>query len=162
MISRKRIFRFLRFCAAGATVAIVDFGLAWTLSHVLTPIFAVSLGYFAAVTCHFLLNKLWVFNCQRRDYHRQLTWYGLTVIASWLITVTVDIAVLPLVSSNIIFAKLIALPPASIVAFVLMQVFVFRRPSKSAPETIQKGNVGEAPRFASSKPDKAERSAYRE
>jgi putative flippase GtrA len=135
VISRERVFRFLRFCAAGGTVAIVDFGSAWTLSHILAPVFAVSLGYFAAATCHFLLNKLWVFKCQRRDYLRQLTWYGLTVFTCWLTTVTVVIAVLPLVSSNIILAKLIALPPASMVAYVLMQLVVFRFRESTEPMT---------------------------
>jgi putative flippase GtrA len=131
MSSRERLFRFARFCAVGGTVAIVDFGSAWMLSRLLIPVVAVSLAYLAAATCHFLLNKHWVFQCRRRDYIRQLTWYGVTSFASWLTTVTVVVAVLPLVSSSILIAKAIAVPPASIVAFAMMQFFVFRFPANA-------------------------------
>jgi len=135
VLNQERIFRFLRFCAVGGTVAAVDFSAVWLLSQVLQPLVAVSIAYFAAVTCHFLLNKFWVFRCSRSDYLRQLLQYLVVVIASWLTTVIIVHFCLSSFTTNVLIAKLFAVPPATLVTFLLMQFFVFRRPNKSAPET---------------------------
>ena len=142
-------------------VAAIDFGLVWLLNGRLSPLVAVSIAYFTAVCCHFLLNKMWVFQCRRNDYIRQLIQYFAVVIASWSTTILIVHLCLSNFTTNVLIAKLYALPPATLVAFVLMHFFVFRRPGKSVPETIPKGEASEAERFASS-PGKAGRSDYRE
>ena len=136
MITRERFFRFLRFCIVGATVAAIDFGLVWLLSRRLAPLVAVSIAYLTAVCCHFLLNKMWVFRCRRNDYVQQLMQYLAVVVASWLTTITIVHFCLAGFTTNVLIAKLFAVPPASLVAFLSMQFFVFRRPrpTKSAPE----------------------------
>jgi putative flippase GtrA len=134
---RERFFRFLRFCIVGATVAAIDFGLVWLLSGRIPPLVAVSIAYFAAVCCHFLLNKMWVFQCRRSDFIRQLMQYSAVVVVSWSTTVTIVHLCLSSFTTNVLIAKLFALPPATFVAFLLMQFFVFRRANKSAPETIR-------------------------
>ena len=143
-------------------VAAIDFGLVWLLNGRLSPLVAVSIAYFTAVCCHFLLNKMWVFQGLRNDYIRQLIQYFAVVIASWSTTILIVHLCLSNFTTNVLIAKLYALPPATLVAFVLMHFFVFRRPGKSVPETIPKGEAGEAERFASSEPGKAGRSDYRE
>ena len=137
MTKRERFFCFLRFCIVGATVAAIDFGLVWLLSGRIPPLVAVSIAYFAAVCCHFLLNKMWVFQCRRSDFIRQLLQYSAVVVASWSTTVTIVHLCLSSFTTNVLIAKLFALPPATFVAFLLMQFFVFRRANKSAPETIR-------------------------
>jgi putative flippase GtrA len=136
VIKRERFFRFLRFCIVGATVAAIDFGLVWLLSGRMPPLVAVSIAYFTAVCCHFLLNKRWVFQCRRSDYLRQLVQYSAVVVASWSTTILIVHFCLAGLTSNLLIAKLFALPPATLVAFLLMQLFVFRRPHKTAPETL--------------------------
>ena len=136
MITQERFFRLLRFCTVGAAVAAIDFGLVWLLSGHLPPLIAVSLAYFTAVCCHFLLNKMWVFQCRRSDYIRQLIQYSAVVVASWLTTITIVHLCLSSFTTNVLIAKLFAVPPATLVAFLLMQFLVFRRPNKSAPETM--------------------------
>jgi putative flippase GtrA len=136
VIKQERLFRFLRFCIVGVTVASIDFGLVWLLSARITPLVAVSIAYFTAVCCHFLLNKMWVFQCRRSDYIRQLIQYSSVVVASWLTTVTIVHVCLSSFTTNVLIAKLCAVPPATLVAFLLMQFLVFRKPNKSAPETI--------------------------
>jgi putative flippase GtrA len=136
MITQDKFFRFLRFCTVGTTVAVIDFSLVWLLSSRMPPLVAVSLAYFCAVCCHFLLNKTWVFQCRRSDYLRQLAEYFTVVITSWSITIAVVHFCLSTFTQNVLIAKLCALPPATLVAFLLMQLFVFRRPRKNAPETI--------------------------
>jgi putative flippase GtrA len=136
VITQDKFFRFLRFCTVGTTVAFIDFSLLWLLSSRMPPLVAVSLAYFFAVCCHFLLNKTWVFQCRRSDYIRQLIEYFTVVIASWSITLAVVHLSLSTFTQNVLIAKLCALPPATLVAFVLMQFFVFRRPREISPETI--------------------------
>jgi putative flippase GtrA len=132
VITRERFFRFLRFCVVGSTVASIDFGLVWILSGLTRPLVAASLVSFFSVFCHFLLNKMWVFRCRRSDYLRQLGQYCAVVFASWSTTITVVHLCLSGLTHNVLIAKLFALPPATLVAFILMQLFVFRRASKTA------------------------------
>jgi putative flippase GtrA len=135
VITQERFFRLLRFCLVGAAVAAIDFGLLWLLIGRIPPLVAVSIAYFTAVCCHFLLNKMWVFRCRRSDYIRQLMQYSTVVVASWLTTITIVHLCLSSFTTNVLIAKLFAVPPATLVAFLLMQLFVFRRPKKSPPET---------------------------
>ena len=129
MIKQEKFFRFLRFCVVGVTVASIDFGLVWFLSGWTPPLVAVSVAYFTAVCCHFLLNKMWVFQCRRSDYVRQLIQYSVVVVTSWLTTITIVHFCLSSFTANVLIAKLFALPPATLAAFLLMQLFVFRRPA---------------------------------
>jgi putative flippase GtrA len=109
----------------------VDFSTVWLLSHFLKPLAAVSIAYFVGVTCHFLLNKFWVFRCQRSDYVRQLMQYLTVVLSSWLTTVVAVQLCLSTITHNVLIAKLFAVPPATLVGFVLMHFFVFRRSDPS-------------------------------
>jgi putative flippase GtrA len=133
VITQERIFRFLRFCIVGTTVATIDFGLVWVLSGRMPALLAVSIAYFTGVSCHFLLNKMWVFKCRRSDYVRQFLQYFLVVIASWSTTITIVHLCLSSFTSNVLIAKLFAVPPATLVAFLLMQLLVFRSPNVSKP-----------------------------
>ena len=129
MITEERFFRLLRFCTVGAAVAAIDFGLVWLLSGRLPPLIAVSIAYFTAVCCHFLLNKMWVFQCRRSDYVRQIIEYSSVVVASWVTTIAIVHLCLSNITTNLLIAKLFAVPPATLIAFLLMQLFVFRRPA---------------------------------
>jgi putative flippase GtrA len=127
VITQERFFRVLRFCIVGAAVAAIDFGLVWLLSGHLPPLIAVSIAYFTAVCCHFLLNKMWVFRCQRSDYIRQLIQYSTVIIASYATTIIIVHLCLSSFTTNVLVAKLFAVPPATLIAFLLMQFFVFRK-----------------------------------
>jgi putative flippase GtrA len=127
VLNQERIHRLVRFCVVGGTVAIVDFSTVWLLSRFLQPLVSVSIAYFVGVTCHFLLNKFWVFQCRRSDYGRQLMQYLTVVLSCWLTTVAIVHLCLSTITHNILIAKLFAVPPATLVAFILMQFFVFRK-----------------------------------
>jgi putative flippase GtrA len=127
VITQERFFRLLRFCLVGVTVAAIDFGIVWVLIGRIPSLVAVSIAYFTAVCCHFLLNKMWVFRCRRSDYIRQLIQYFAVVVASYAITIMIVHLCLSTFTTNVLIAKLFALPPATLVAFLLMQFFVFRK-----------------------------------
>ena len=127
VISRDRALRVIRFLTVGGTVAAVDFSLVWVLHFFLQPLVAVSIAYLTGVTCHFLLNKFWVFRCRRSDYGKQLAQYGLNVFCCWLVTIAIVRLCLNTFTTNILIAKLCAIPPATLLGFLGLQLMVFRR-----------------------------------
>lgn len=136
MLNQERIFRFIRFCTVGGTVALIDFSMVFVFSRFLPPLIAVTIAYFIGVTCHFLLNKFWVFRCQRNDYVRQLLQYGMVVGSSWMITLGVVHVCLSTFTSNILIAKLCAIPCATLTGFLLMQMVVFKRSHRAETEGL--------------------------
>lgn len=116
-----------RFCLVGGFVFCVDLGMLWLLSRFATPTVAVTGAYVVAVTVHFSLNKWWVFKSRDSEYGRQLLRYALTVFACWACTVCVFTLSLRSLTANIFLAKLMAIPPTTLLGFVLMRTFVFRR-----------------------------------
>jgi putative flippase GtrA len=116
----------MRFATVGAAVAVIDFSGVAIFSRFLPPLVAVTIGYFIAVICHFLLNKYWVFRCRRKDHTKQLFLYGSVILNSWLITIVVVHLCLSTFTSNVLIAKLFAIPCATMCNFLLMQFVVFR------------------------------------
>lgn len=117
--------RLVRFCGVGGAVFAFDFTLIWLFQRVMPPLAAVSLAYILAVTLHFLLNKWWVFEARQPVSGGELVRYALTVLACWAATVTVVWAALRAVTENVFLAKALAIPPATLLGFVLMRRFVF-------------------------------------
>jgi putative flippase GtrA len=138
LLNRERVFRFARFAAVGASVAAIDFGSVAIFSRFLAPLIAVTVAYFIGVTCHFLLNKFWVFRCRRSDYLKQLLQYGAVILNSWIITIIVVQVCLSTFTSNVLVAKLVAIPSATLCNFLLMQFVVFRaHRSENEEEPLQ-------------------------
>lgn len=116
----------IKFCAVGVFVAALDFGMLWLLEPLVPRLWAVSFAYLIGVTTHFCLNKWWVFASRRQLHTAEIARYVVMVIVCWLCTVIVVWAALKLVTSNVFLAKLIAMGPATLVAFTMMRRFVFR------------------------------------
>ena len=150
VISRDRALRVIRFLTVGSTVAAIDFSLVWLLHLFLRPLVAVSIAYLAAVMCHFLLNKFWVFRCRRSDYGKQLLQYGLNVFCCWLVTIAIVRFCLNTFTTNILVAKLCAIPPATLLGFLGLQLMVFRhRPSGGVRGNATNATSGKMPQMIS-------------
>lgn len=126
LLNRERVSRFLRFATVGSSVAVIDFSGVAIFSRFLDPLVAVTVAYFIAVCCHFLLNKYWVFRCRRSDYAKQLIQYSGVIFTNWLITIGVVHFCLSTFTANVLIAKLFAIPCATMCNFLLMQLVVFR------------------------------------
>ena len=126
MLSRESIRHAFRFCLVGGLVFLVDLSMLWLWSHFTPPLVAVSVAYLIAVTVHFCFNKWWVFQNRSSAYSAQLLKYLLTVFCCWLCTVAVFSVALRWLTTNIYLAKLLAIPPTTLLGFVLMKLFVFR------------------------------------
>jgi putative flippase GtrA len=131
VLNQDRFLRFARFCAVGGFVTGLDLLSVALLSQWLTPFAAVSLSYLIAVSCHFSLNKFWVFRCSREDYLRQIIQYLLAALLTWLTTVCVVNLALGSITSSVLIAKILALPPATLVGFLALRLFVFAPPRRS-------------------------------
>jgi putative flippase GtrA len=128
----------MRFATVGASVAVIDFSCVAMFSGFLPPLVAVSFAYFIGVICHFLLNKFWVFRCRRKDYGKQLIQYGLVILNNWFITIVVVQLSLSTFTSNVLIAKLCAIPCATLCNFILMQMVVFRgHPAEQKTEQLR-------------------------
>ena len=125
-MDRETIGKGIRFGLVGGFVCLVDLAMLWLFSRFTPPVVAVSVAYFIAVTVHFCLNKWWVFRNQSTAVGSQVLKYALTVAACWLCTVAVFSLSLRWVTMNIFIAKIIAVPPTTLLSFVMMRWFVFR------------------------------------
>jgi putative flippase GtrA len=126
MFNQERIVQFIRFCIVGGGVAVIDLATVWTASLFLPALIAVSLGYIVGVTCHFLLNKFWVFRCRSQQYGRQLALYLSQVALCWLMTVLIVSFVMACTVFSVVFARFIAIPPTTLFTFFFMRFVVFR------------------------------------
>lgn len=107
---------------------VFDFALLWALHFVLPALAAVSVAYLSAVGLHFCLNKWWVFEAGRTPVGSQVLRYMVTVALCWLVTVAVVGLALHTITTQVLAAKALAVPPATALAFLLLRFFVFRQP----------------------------------
>jgi putative flippase GtrA len=127
MVYHQRILQFLRFCVVGGTVAVIDLTVVSITSHLLPALISVSLGYVTGVTCHFLLNKFWVFRCASQQYRRQLALYLLHAALYWLITMVIVSVVLSLTGVSPVVARVISIPPMMLFTFCFLRFVVFHK-----------------------------------
>jgi putative flippase GtrA len=127
MINKERILQFTRFCAVGGSVALIDLTVVWLSSHLFPALVAVSLGYITGATCHFLLNKFWVFRCNSQQYRRQLAFYLLHAALYWLMTVLIVSLVLHITGVSVVVARLISIPPMMFFTFCFLRFVVFKK-----------------------------------
>lgn len=124
-----RLEQYIRFCIVGATVFAFDFTMLWLFHHFLPKLVAVSIAYLMAVTLHFCLNRSWVFEASRLPVAGHAVRYVLSVAATWACTVSLVWLSLRTVTGNVFVAKAIAIPPTTLLGFLLLRLFVFRKPA---------------------------------
>jgi putative flippase GtrA len=137
----------IRFCTVGGSVAVIDLSVVWTTSHFLPALVAVSLGYIIGVTCHFLLNKFWVFRCKSQQYRRQLALYLLHMALYWLMTMLIVSLVLSLTHANVVVARVVSIPPMTLFTFCFLRFVIFNKRSLRANALPLDGrNIGSGSR----------------
>jgi putative flippase GtrA len=129
-VQREKLLGFiaglLKFGCVGGTVMFFNLALLALASRFLGPHVSFLLAYVPAVTLHFLLNKWWVFRCERRDWGRQIAQYASVAATNFVINFTLYTLALRFVSSNTLLANLLALPAATAIGYVLFRQHVFQ------------------------------------
>ena len=123
---RQTQVRFARFLAVGAT--------AFVVQVVAIKLFLLGLGTNAAFTLsfvcstltHYSLNRFWALPSARQDSWRQLRDYLGTVVISYLINLAVFHLCLDGFGLGKIWATAVAVPPSTVVVFLLLNYRVFR------------------------------------
>jgi putative flippase GtrA len=117
--------RFFRFVLVGGGVAAVHLGVLAIAKNYWPATTAYTAGFLVATAAHYTLNKLWALPSDRCDVARQLTEYMLTVGVSYLVNLGVFTFAHSILGWGIMWAAVCAVPPATLVVFLLLNFIVF-------------------------------------
>jgi len=132
MPSRETRVRFFQFLTVGGIGAIVQFGSLAILKNLLRPNLAFSLAFALSVASHYSLNRFWALRSHRRDSARQLVEYLCTVAVSYLINFSVFRLCFAGLGFSVMVSAVCAVPPSTVVVFLLLNYRVFRRAAPPA------------------------------
>jgi putative flippase GtrA len=118
--------RFLRFLVVGGTSAAVQFGVLTMVRGRLTDTWAFSVSWVVSTAVHYLLNRFWALPSSRRDTGRQFGEYLGTIGLSYLITLVAFKIAHDGVGLGVMWATFWAIPPSTLIVFVLLNFRVFR------------------------------------
>lgn len=124
--SRDTRFRFLRFLVVGGTAYAVQ----WVTTRLFAPWFpanvAFTLGFICSTATHYSLNRFWALPSLRNDSWRQFGEYLGTAALSWVINFALFRLCIDGFGLGIMWATAIAVPPSTLVVFLLLNFRVFR------------------------------------
>lgn len=124
---RETQVRFLRFLVVGGLAAIVQLvGLA-LFRRGLSPNLAFTLSFALSTATHYSLNRLWALPSERHDAARQLGEYLATAGLSYLVNLSLFRLCLSVIGLSVMWSAAVALPPSTLVVFLLLNYRVFRR-----------------------------------
>jgi putative flippase GtrA len=124
--SRTHTFRLARFLIVGGTAYVVQ----WTTMKLFAPWFpeniAFTLSFLCSSATHYTLNRFWALPSARNDSWRQLGEYLATVALSWVINIAMFRICRDALGLGKLWATAIAVPPSTVVVFLLLNFRVFR------------------------------------
>ena len=122
-------FRFARFIVVGGTAYAVQ----WLTMKAFAPLFATNvaftLSFLCSTTTHYSLNRFWALPSTRRDSWRQLGEYAATAALSYVINLAIFRLCLDVFGLSKLWSTAIAVPPSTVVVFLLLNFRVFRAKS---------------------------------
>lgn len=121
--ARLRLFRFL---AVGGGSALVQFGVLALLKGRMGDTLAFSISWMLSTATHYLANRFWALPSGRHDPAKQFGEYLFTIAVSWVINVAVFSACQKFFGLGLMWATFWAIPPSTIVVFLLLNYRVFR------------------------------------
>lgn len=119
--------RLTRFLVVGGTAYAVQ----WTTMKLFAPWMdenvAFTLSFLCSSATHYTLNRFWALPSSRQDSWRQLAEYLATVALSWVINLAVFRLCRDGLGLGKLWATAVAVPPSTVVVFLLLNFRVFRR-----------------------------------
>jgi putative flippase GtrA len=123
---RTTVTRIMRFVVVGGLAAVVQFLVLAALKSHLTAWLAFSGSFVCSTATHYALNRFWALPSSRRDTGRQFGEYLLTVAVSYGINVGAFQLCHYGLGLTVMWAAVFAIPPSTIVVFLLLNYRVFR------------------------------------
>jgi putative flippase GtrA len=124
---RETQVRFWRFLAVGGLSAVVQLATLACFRRWFTPSLAFSFSFILSTSTHYSLNRFWALPSERRDRARQLTEYLATAGLSYLVNLSLFNLCLHLIGLGIMWSAVFAVPPSTLMVFLLLNYRVFRR-----------------------------------
>jgi putative flippase GtrA len=129
---RETRMRVVRFVAVGGGSALVQFAvLAW-LKTWLSPTVAFTVSWVFSTATHYLANRFWALPSTRHDTAKQFGEYMIAVGLSWVINVAAFKFCHDVIGLGVMWSAFWAIPPSTIVVFLILNYRVFR--AKPKPE----------------------------
>jgi putative flippase GtrA len=123
---RETQVRFVRFLVVGGTSALVQFTVLALVRGRISDTLAFSVSWIFSTAAHYALNRFWALPSTRHDAGRQFGEYLGTVALSYLITLGAFKLLHDGLGLNVIWASFWAIPPSTLVVFLLLNYRVFR------------------------------------
>lgn len=118
--------RLLRFVIVGGGSAVVQFAvLAWMKTW-LSATVSFSLSWIISTAVHYLANRFWALPSSRHDAGMQFGEYLFTIALSFVINVAAFKVGHDIMGLSVMWAAFWAIPPSTIVVFLLLNYRVFR------------------------------------
>jgi len=126
LTDRETQWRLLRFLAVGAGSALVQVAVLRALRPRIGETWAFSVSWVVSTTTHYFANRFWALPSSRDDPAQQLGEYLFAVAVSYLINLGAFKLLRNKFKLSPTWATLWAIPPSTIVVFLLLNFRVFR------------------------------------
>lgn len=124
---RETQVRFFRFLAVGGTAYLVQVVSMKLLLGWLGTNLAFTLSFMCSTSTHYTLNRFWALPSTRGDTLRQLGEYLVTAALSFVINFSLFRLCLDVFGLDELWSTVVAVPPSTVVVFLLLNYRVFRR-----------------------------------
>jgi putative flippase GtrA len=118
--------RFWRFLGVGGLAAIVQLSSLAIFKQELNPNLAFTLSFVLSTATHYSLNRFWALPSERHDTAQQLGEYLATAGLSYLINLSLFRLCLSVIGLGVMWSAVLAVPPSTLVVFLLLNYRVFR------------------------------------
>jgi putative flippase GtrA len=119
--------RFFRFLVVGGTAFLVQVGSMKLLMGWLGTNAAFTLSFLCSTSTHYTLNRFWALPSTRGDTLRQLGEYLIAAALSYVINLSLFRLCLDVFGWDKLWSTAVAVPPSTLVVFLLLNYRVFRR-----------------------------------
>jgi putative flippase GtrA len=129
----KHVVRLIRFLVVGGGSAVLQFLVLAAIKGRMSATLAFSVSWVISTAAHYLLNRYWALPSGRSDVGMQFGEYLVTVALSYAITLGAFAICHELIGLGVMWSTFWAVPPSTVVVFLLLNYRVFRaRPSNAS------------------------------
>jgi putative flippase GtrA len=127
LTDRETQWRLVRFLVVGGGTALVQVAVLRTLKRWMGETLAFSISWVVSTTTHYFANRFWALPSSRSDTAQQLGEYLFAVAVSYVINLGAFKLLRNQFGFSITWATLWAIPPSTIVVFLILNFRVFGR-----------------------------------
>jgi putative flippase GtrA len=122
---RATLLRLMRFLAVGGGSLGVQLAVMWLVVSRMPETIAFTLSWVVSTATHYFANRFWALPSSRHDAGKQFGEYLFTVALSWVIN-TAAYTGFRALGMNEYWAAACAVPPSTVVVFLMLNYRVFR------------------------------------